>query len=139
MSNVPPPPPPPQNPPQQQYGAPQGYPDGGFSNLQVNLWLSVFFSWIPALIYYLVDKDKTADPIRKANVDNFNFQLIRVIVIVATYILAVIPFIGWILALILWLGSIALFVIAIVHAIQIPNAIRQGREAKYIFTVNWVK
>lgn len=167
MSNVPPPPPenpnaPPQGSPQppqgsyQQapYGAPPpppgayaqpgqyqqaGYPDGGFQNLQINLWLSVFFSWIPALIFYLIDKDKTTDPIRRANIDNFNFQLIRLIVGLAAWVLALIPFVGWILALILWLASVALFVIAIVHAVQVPNAIRNGQPARYIFTVNWVK
>lgn len=116
---------------QQPYGGAQASPDNGFGNLQLNLWLSVFFSWIPALIFWLTDKDKTVDPVRKANGDNLSFQLLRVIVGVCS----VIPFLG----ILAGIASIGLFVVAIINAVQVPSAIREGRPAKLTFAPSWIK
>lgn len=32
--------------------------DSALSNLTLNYWLSVFFTWLPALIFWLIEKDK---------------------------------------------------------------------------------
>jgi uncharacterized membrane protein len=149
MSNVPPTPgqdpnqgmPPGSTPPQpgpyQQ--PPMASPDNGFSNLQLNLWLSVFFSWIPALIFWIVDKDKTANPVRKANADNFSFQLLRTGIIVAAWILLFIPVLGWIIYILALLVELGLFIVAIVNAVNVPKAIKEGQEAKVIFNFGWIK
>ena len=125
---------------QQQYGQPgYGQPMYGGNepgNIAVNLWLSVFFTWIPALIFFLVEKDKVNPIARKAAADNLSFQLIRVIASLATYILVLIPFIG---ALIAVVAGIGLFVISIIHAAKIPGQVRAGQPGQYILTPEWIK
>lgn len=115
------------------------------NNLAINYWLSAFFAWIPALIFYYVDKGK--NPIVDAhNRANLNFQLVRTIVVFAFVIpemLGVVPFIGWLLVILLnlalWGASIALFVFAIMAAMKAPEEARAGREYKYPFNIEFVK
>lgn len=118
----------------QPYGAPapQGYgyappvpADGGAGNVAPNLWLSVFFGWIPALIYYLTCKDRCAPTVRKAHADNLSFQLLRLIV-------SLVPYLGW-------LAALVLFVIAIVNAAQVPGQVRNGQQARFTLTPNWIR
>ncbi|HJB64053.1 MAG TPA: DUF4870 domain-containing protein [Candidatus Microbacterium pullistercoris] len=147
---------PPQGYPQQQ--PPQGYPQqpphgypqqpqGGYqqpaygppadnSNLQLNLWLSVFFAWLPALIFFLIEKDKVDPATRKAVADNLNFQLIRTIAMVAALLIIWIPILGQLL----YIGvAIAGLVIAIMHAVKVPPQVQTGQYATFMVTPSWVK
>lgn len=120
------------------YGQPQYNPYAGQEpgNITANLWLSVFFSWIPALIFYLVEKDRVTPIERKAAADNLNFQLIRIIAIAAAAILLLIPFLGILLYLVVTIGT---FVISIIHAAKVPGEVRSGQFANYILTPPWIK
>lgn len=116
-----------------QYGAPQGgaVSPSELSDLTLNLWLSVFFGWLPALIFFLIRKD-TASPIaRKAYTDNLNWQIVGAIIYIASVPLSFI-LIGGLTALIP-------FVISLIHAITIPNQLRAGQPAKFLLAPNWVK
>lgn len=130
----------PQQPGYQQPGQPYGNPvgmsaDNGFGNLQLNLWLSAFFNVIPALIFWIVDKDKTTGAVRKANADNLSWQLVALIAMVVSSI-SIALFIGIILYP---LVSIGWFVISIINAIQVPGKIRAGQQAKFLMTPEWIK
>ncbi|ALX66756.1 DUF4870 domain-containing protein [Microbacterium sp. XT11] len=127
------------------YGAPAGAPYGaqpGYgapvqSNITLNLWLSVFFSWLPALIFYLVEKDKVAPNYQRANAANLNYQIIVVIAYAAVGILSVVTFgIGAILYFVLWIGQI---VIGIIHAVNVPTQLASGQEGKFYLAPAWVK
>jgi uncharacterized membrane protein len=133
----------PQSGPYQQggpgYGQGYGRPlpsDGGLSLLTLNLWLSVFFGWIPALIFFLTSRDNATPAVREAHTKNMNFVIIRLIFGVATAI----PFIGWIVG---GIGSVVLFVFAIINAAQVPGQIRAGRRPEFIAesltAPNWIK
>lgn len=121
-------------------------PNAVFGTLTLNYWLSVFFTWLPALIFFLVEKGKNPT-VDTHNRQNLNFQILRTIVGVATglipFILAMIPYIGWIisgiLGFVLWVGSIVLFVFAIIAAVKGPEEARAGREYKYPFNIEFVK
>ena len=137
-------------PGQPQYGAPgyaqqpgygqPAYGQPGYGNepgnITLNLWLSVFFSWLPALIFFLVEKDKVNPVARKAAADNLNFQLIRIIAIVVSAFLLMIPYIGILIYLVVAIGT---FVIAIIHAAKVPSQVQAGQYAKYILTPDWIK
>lgn len=108
------------------------------NNVTLNYWLSVFFSWIPALIFFMVDKGKGSlvDEYHKANL---NFSILRAIVGIATSFILVIPVLGIILAIVLGLASIALFVIHIMAAIDAPKKFRAGQPYKFPFTIEFIK
>lgn len=122
--------------PQQGYAQPAADP---VSNITLNYWLSVFFTWIPALIFFLIEKDKGNQQAYAFHRDNLNFSLLRVGVVVATYILMIIPYIGWLLAIVLWLGSLVLFVFHIIAAVKAPDAYRRGGQPEFIFNIPLVK
>ena len=133
-----------QQPPQAGYQAPPpGYapqPAGDpVSTVTLNYWLSVFFNWIPALIFFLIEKDKGNTQAYAYHRDNLNFSLLRVGVVVATYILMLIPYIGIILGVVLWIGSIVLFVFHIIAAVKAPDAYRRGEQAPFIFNIPLIK
>lgn len=123
---------------QQPYGQQPYGQQGQSSNLTLNLWLSVFFSWIPALIFYLVEKDKVSPVQHKANADNLTFQLMRVALGFAMY-LAIIPFLGWVIAILAGIGSVVFFVFAIIHAVKVPGEVEQGRPGNFIWTPTVIK
>ncbi|WP_158685396.1 DUF4870 domain-containing protein [Microbacterium halophytorum] len=126
-----------QQPP--QYGQPaygQPYPGTQPGNITANVWLSVFFSWIPALIFYLVEKDTVTPVARKAAADNLNFQLIRTIAIMAAAILLLIPYLGVLLYFVVTIGS---FVIAIINAAKTPGQVQRGEYATFLLAPSWVK
>lgn len=128
---------------QQGYQGPQGYPgqpgnypppqyyarpyptDGGLSTLQLNLWLSVFFGWIPALIFFVSARDNAHPAVREAHTKNMNFAIIRVI----CGAVAVVPFVGWILG---GLATVVLFIFAIINAAQVPGQITSGRRPEFV-------
>lgn len=138
-------PPPPQQP-QQPQQAPQYQaapaPGAGdpVANLQLNYWLSVFFTWIPALIFWLIEKDKGNQRVTAFHVANFNFSLLRIGVMVVAWIFALIPYIGWIIAILLWLGQILLFVFHIMGAAKVKDAYASnGKTDPFIFNIPIIK
>lgn len=149
--------------PQNGYAAPNGYapPNPGYappgqpgqpgqyqqpyasdpaqSNIVLNYWLSVFFSWIPALIFYIVDRDKQNPRLYALQTANLNFSLLRIGVGVATWILALIPYLGVLVAVVGWLFSIFLFVCHIIAATKASEAYRNGDPDPFIFNIPLVK
>jgi uncharacterized Tic20 family protein len=115
-----------------------GDPNSAFTMVTLNYWLSVFFIWVPALIFFLVEKGKNST-IDAHNRANLNFQILRTIVLVAGSILGAIPYLGWLFGLVLWAASVVLFVFAIIAAVKGPEEARAGREYKYPFNVEFVK
>lgn len=116
-----------QQPAQQQFQ--QGAVDPA-NNVTLNYWLSVFFSWIPALIFFLTEKGKNsfADEYHKSNL---NFSILRGIV----GILTVIPYLG----VIFGLASLALFIIHIMAAVDAPKKFRAGQPYKFPFNIAFIK
>ncbi|WP_193598602.1 DUF4870 domain-containing protein [Microbacterium sp. YJN-G] len=118
-------------------GAPYGYGAPVQSNITLNLWLSVFFSWIPALIFYLIEKDKVAPQYHRANAKNLNYQLIVTIAYAAVGVLSVITFgLASLLYLVL---PIAQLIIGIMHAVNVPPQLAAGQEGKFYLAPDWVK
>lgn len=132
---------PPQGAPAPGYGAPgapYGQPGYGAPvqpNIVLNLWLSVFFGWIPALIFFLIEKDKVAPNYQRANAANLNFQIVIAIGVVASYILMFV-FIGFITLPLVYLAQL---IIGIIHAVNVPNQLAAGQEGKFYLAPNWVK
>lgn len=128
-------------------GAEQPYAQAGYqqpaasavSTLQLNYWLSVFFSWIPALIFWLIEKDKGDQRATALHVANFNFSLLRTGVYVVTVIIGWIPYIGWLIALLLWIASIVLFIFHIIAAAKVREAYERGQADPFIFNIPLVK
>lgn len=109
------------------------------SNISLNYWLSVFFTWIPALIFFLVEKDKGNPQSFAFHRENLNFSLLRVGVVIAGWILGMVPGIGGFLGLILWLGSVTLFVFHIIAAAKAPENYRRGQQPGFIFNIPLIK
>ncbi len=137
---------PPAAAPQQPQQAPQYQatpaPGAGdpVSNLQLNYWLSVFFTWIPALIFWLIEKDKGNQRATAFHVANFNFSLVRVGVGIVIWIIGMIPYIGWLIAILLWLASIVLFVFHIMAAAKVKDAYAgNGKTDPFIFNIPFIK
>ena len=120
---------------QQPYGAP-AYGPPVTPNLTLNLWRSAFFYWLPALIFFLIEKDMVAPSYAAANAGNLNFQIVRTIAVVVASILVGIPFLGGLLfAAVLIAG----FVISIIHAVNVPARATAGQAPGYILAPDWVK
>lgn len=110
------------------------------SNITLNYWLSVFFVWLPALIFWLIEKDKGNARATAFHVSNFNFSLLRTAVYVVTVIIGWIPYIGWLIALLLWIASIVLFVFHIMAAAKAAEAYRSGGKTDpFIFNIPLIK
>ena len=107
--------------------------------ITLNYWLSVFFVWLPALIFYFIEKDKGHQLANAYHRENLNFSLVRTIVYVATVVIGWIPYIGWIIAILLWIGSIVLFVFHLIAAIKATNNFREGKGPEFIFNIPMVK
>ncbi len=124
-------------------GAPQqGYPQpvaDPVNNITLNYWLSVFFSWIPALIFYIIEKDKGDPRVTAFHAANLNFSLIRVGVGVVTLIFIWIPILGWIIGGLLGLVSLGLFILHIVAAASAADDFRGGRKPNFLFNIDMVK
>jgi uncharacterized membrane protein len=103
-----------------------------------NYWLSVFFTWIPALIFYLVDRGKNPQSDRY-HAANLNFSLLRIILIVATQILAFIPFIGLVFLILGGICNIILFIFHIVAAAKASSTYRRGEPPAFVFNTPMVK
>lgn len=140
--------PPPQNPHNQSanpgstgsYGGQQNYPsaphsgqgmDDNLQRIQLNGWLSAFFGIIPALIFFVIDKERTNPLVRDFHQQTLNFSIIRAII----GLLSFLPVIGWLIGL---LGGIICFVIAIMAAVKAPDEYQAGRAYKYPFNYKFV-
>lgn len=160
---------PPQAPQQPQYQAPQPpqapqyqqpaggqVPPGGYqqqyaqqpvadpvSNITLNYWLSVFFTWIPALIFFIIEKDKGNRQAYDYHRDNLNFSLLRVGAGILSYILGLmflfIPYLGAFLSIVLWAATVVLFVFHIMAAAKAPEAFRRGEKPPFIFNIPLIK
>lgn len=118
-----------------QYGAQPAYGAPVQPNITLNLWLSVFFGWIPALIFFLIEKDKVPANYQRANAANLNFQIVLAIAYVASSLL-IFVFIG---AILYPLVGLAQLIIGIIHAINVPPQLAAGQEGKFYLAPNWVK
>ena len=117
------------NDPQQGY---QGQsPDENLQRIQLNGWLSAFFGIIPALIFFIIDKERTNPIVRDFHRDTLNFSIIRAIIA----LLALLPVVGWVIGL---LGGLICFVVAIVAAVNAPNEYQAGRSYRYPFNFTFV-
>ncbi|GAA4366455.1 DUF4870 domain-containing protein [Paeniglutamicibacter cryotolerans] len=132
-----------QYPPQGQQGYPQQYlPQGqqpyspqashhaAAGTVQLNFWLSVFFSWIPALIFYVTEKGKNqlADEYHR---QNLNFSLVRVICAGGMFI----PYLGFLF----FLAGLVLFVFHIMAASSAQADFNRGQLPRFVFNLNLVR
>lgn len=120
-----------QYPQQGQQHYPQQFSQQATANtVQLNYWLSVFFSWIPALIFYVNEKGKNqlADEYHR---QNLNFALVRVICSVGI----VIPYLGFLF----FIAAIVLFVFHIMAAASAQSNFNRGQLPKFVFNLNLVK
>lgn len=122
--------------PQQGYQQAPGADPAG--TITLNYWLSVFFSWVPALIFYLIEKNKGDQQSFQFHLANLNFALLRTAAeLVAWWVIAsFIPILGWLIAAIVSTGFFVLYIIA---AIKNPEAYRQGRSPEFVFNVSLIK
>lgn len=106
------------------------------SNLTLNYWLSVFFAWVPALIFYIIEKDKSNPQVRALHAANLNFSLLRTGVIVVGWFLMLIPYLG---AFIVFAAHVTLFIFHIIAATKVTEAYRSGKTDPFIFNIPLVK
>lgn len=103
----------------------------GRSTLTLDYWLSVFFSWIPSLIFFLTEKDKNK-LVDEHTKELMNFSITRVI----AGAVMVIPIIGWIVG---GIASLALFIMAILGAMKGPEEYLQGRTYQFPLAIRFIK
>ncbi|HJX79469.1 DUF4870 domain-containing protein [Glutamicibacter sp.] len=122
------------------YSGQQGFPpaprpgqgvDDSLQRIQLNGWLSAFFGIIPALIFFVIDKERSNPLVRDFHQQTLNFSIIRAII----GLLAFVPVIGWLIGV---LGGIVCFVIAIMAAVKAPDEYRAGQAYKYPFNFAFV-
>lgn len=130
-------------PQQPAYGAPpqgyyqqQGAPVNPLGNLTANYWLSVFFFWIPALIFFLVESPRSTPQVRALHAANLNFSLLRTALLLFGWLLLVIPGIG---PFILMLAHIGGFVLHIIAAAKVSDTYRSGGGDPFLFNIPLVK
>lgn len=122
--------------PQQGYYQQQGAPANPLGNLTANYWLSVFFFWIPALIFFLVESPKATPQVRALHAANLNFSLLRTALLLFGWLLLVIPGVG---PFILMLAHIGGFVLHIVAAAKVSDTYRAGGADPFLFNIPLVK
>lgn len=122
------------------YSGQQGFPpaprpgqnaDDSLQRIQLNGWLSAFFGIIPALIFYVIDKERSNPLVRDFHQQTLNFSIIRAILGLLTFL----PVIGWVIGV---LGGIICFVIAIMAAVKAPDEYQAGRAYRYPFNFTFV-
>lgn len=137
------PPPGYQQQPQPGYGQPAATDPA--STITLNYWLSVFFAWIPALIFYMMERDKGNPQARYFHAANLNFALIRtaaaiVLSILLGILLVALPWGMWWLAyLIMWAGNIALAVLHGIAALSAGENYKKGGRPAFPFNFDLVK
>ncbi|MBL3685799.1 DUF4870 domain-containing protein [Leucobacter zeae] len=123
-------------PPQQGYAQPVADP---VSNITLNYWLSVFFVWVPALIFFFIEKDKGNRQAYVFHRDNLNFSLLRTGLYIVIIIASMIPYANLILVPIIWIAQIVAFVFHIIAAAKAPENFRNGQQPGFILNVPFVK
>lgn len=121
---------------QQGYYQPQGEQRDPLSNLTANYWLSVFFFWIPALIFFLIESPRATPQVRALHAANLNFALLRTALLVFGWVLMILPGIG---PLILTLAHIGGFVLHIIAASKVADTYRSGGVDPFLFNAPMVK
>lgn len=101
------------------------------NTVTLNYWLSAFFSWIPALVFFLTEKGKNS-LVDDFNKENLNFSIIRGI---AGVLWVVVPGIGFIFGL----AALALFVMHIIAAVEAPKKLNSGQPYKFPFNIPFIK
>ena len=152
----------PQQPPAPQYSAPQySAPQGGqtpppggpqqpqgayaqpvadpTSNITLNYWLSVFFTWIPALIFFFVDKDKGDQRLYVFQRENLNFSLLRTGLYLVIIIASFIPYVNLVVVPLVWIAQVVAFVFHIIAAVKAPEAFRRGEQPGFIVNLPLIK
>ncbi|UTX52979.1 DUF4870 domain-containing protein [Leucobacter aridicollis] len=133
-------------PQQPGYGAPQqpgyGYyqPQQGqqdpLPNLTASYWLSVFFLFIPALIFYLIESPRATPQVRALHAANLNFSLLRSALFVLGWILTIVPILG---PMLLGLAHLAGFIFHIMAAAKLNETYRSGGGDPFLFNIPMVK
>jgi uncharacterized Tic20 family protein len=90
--------------------------------------------WVPALVIWLVNRDKSASVADEARVA-LNFQLTVLIGLVACRIVQAIPVLG----VIGWVGFIALSIVSLVLGILAALAVQRGGSYRYPFSLELVR
>ena len=126
-------------PPASGSGQPQPGDRNPMSTLTLNYWLSVLFTWIPALIFYILEKDRSTPQVRALHVANLNFSLVRTAVFVVASVLGLVPVVGTILTAVLGLVSLVLFVLHILAALKLAGAAQSGSRDPFLFNYPLVK
>lgn len=122
------------------------------SDISLNLVLSIFFGWIPALVFFL-RRDQVTPITRAVFVGNMNLQLTRLLVSVGGFILVIsVMLMGAasigcggaiviLLSLLLWIAiacvSIAYFVISIVAAAQAKDRAMVGQPYQFPLAIRF--
>lgn len=130
------PPVPPQTPPPGGPGNPYATPPAPMSPADEKLWATlihiggIFFSFVPALVGYLVLKDR-GPFVRQHTAAALNFQLTMLIAYVVGYVLTIVV-IGL-------LVLIAVGIVVIIFAIIAAVAANQGRPYTYPMSIRFVQ
>ena len=111
-------------------GQPGPATDQNAQNVQLNYILSIFFGVIPAAIFLFTDAGKNPAE-RRYHAYNMNFQILRAIVGLASFI----PFIGLLFTLV----AIAMLVLDIMATVKVADAVRRGEGDQFKVNVDWVK
>lgn len=127
-------------PPAGGYSPPSsGAAQAGASTVTLNYWLSVFFVWIPALIFYLTEKDKGDRLATDYHRENLNFSLLRTGVYLLTWIVVPFDLLGLLLGMVLGLASLVLFVLHIIAAVKAPDGYRRGAPPEFVFNIPLIR
>ncbi|KQY47662.1 DUF4870 domain-containing protein [Cellulomonas sp. Root137] len=94
----------------------------------------VWVGWIPALVIWLVHREKGGPAAAEARVA-LNFQLTVLIGLVICRVVQSIPVIG----VVGWLGFIALSIISLVLSILAAIAVQRGGSYRYPFSLELVR
>ncbi|MFC0582206.1 DUF4870 domain-containing protein [Micrococcoides hystricis] len=148
----------------QQPGQPGAYPqyagatpaqDQYRGQILLNYWLSVFFSVIPALIFYFMNKDNVPEIVRKSHANNLNFQILRagVMIILVIGLFATMSTFTYdaygmpsgsiamfsILNIVYMIWGFGTLIICIIAAATAGGKYDRGEPANYIFNIPMVK
>lgn len=119
--------------------APQPATADPLSNITLSYWLSVFFYWVPSLIFYLIERDRANPQVRALHAANLNFSLIRTGVLLIGSIFGGIPVLGAVIGPIAGLASVVFFVFHIMAAVKVSEAYRSGSGDPFLFNLQIVK
>ena len=144
-------------PPQGGYAGYPHYSDPNRGQVIANYWLSVFFGFIPALIYVAILQPDADPRYRQSHINNLNFQILRAGVaslLMRIMFIAGLSFgsvgtygtgadmLGSLIAisgLLLWLWNIGSFVLAIIGAATAPGKLDRGQPADHPINLRLVK